>query len=361
MKLEDFDYELPASSIAQEPADRRDSSRLMVLDRSTGQSDARGFSDIVEYLRPGDVLVLNNARVYPARVRYRRPGGGDGEVLFLEPLSNSPTSPRIPRVAHSWEVLLRPAKWARKQERVSLAGAVDLEIVEDLGAGRFEVVVRREGRELDSSEVVELCESVGEMPLPPYIKRGSQDGRSALDGERYQTVFANEACAAAAPTAGLHFTRELLDALVLQGVEVVEVTHQVGLGTFLPLRDDTLLSESLHSEWSHIDECAAGKVLAAKREGRRVVAVGTTCVRALESFAKANTPVPYQARTELFIRPGFEFQIVDALLTNFHLPCSSLLLLVSAFAGREKILGTYERAVELGFRFYSYGDAMLIL
>jgi S-adenosylmethionine:tRNA ribosyltransferase-isomerase len=361
MTLDDFDYYLPPERIAQEPTMRRDASRLMVLDRDSGTTRLEEFNAIVDLFRPGDLVVLNNARVFPARVRTRRSGGGKSEVLFLEPLDESPRSPRPPTRENSWEALIRPARWARKQKTIALEDDVELEVVCEIGEGRFEVRVEREGHTLEAAEVVALCEKIGEVPLPPYIKRIDSDGRAARDVERYQTIFAESACAAAAPTAGLHFTQSIFDSLHAAGVDRVEITHQVGLGTFLPLREDDVERSTLHSEWSLVPIEVGEKINAARSEGRRIVAVGTTTARALESFAIANTPLPYHARTELFIQPGFEFQLVDAMVTNFHLPRSSLLYLVSAFASREQILLAYQRAIAEQFRFYSYGDAMFIV
>ena len=266
---------------------------------------------------------------------------------------------------NTWEALVRPAKWARKQETIpldsiALNNDAELVIVEEIGDGRFEVQVRAAGAILDADAVVSLCERIGEMPLPPYIKRSGSDTRSVGDAERYQTIFAEKACAAAAPTAGLHFTEDLFKSLDAAGVTRLEITHQVGLGTFLPLRDEDVERHTLHSEWSLISHDVGTKILGARAEGKRVVAVGTTTVRALESFALAEASLPYHARTELFIQPDFEFKLVDAMVTNFHLPRSSLLFLVSAFAGRENILRAYETAIANEFRFYSYGDAMFI-
>ncbi len=358
-----YDYDLPDELIAQEPAPRREGSRLLVVDRSSGAIESGEFPDLVRHLRAGDLLVVNDARVFPARVRLRRSGGGDAELFLLCPAPCHPDDPAPP-----WEAIVRPARWARSLRARGAPLALEPgergaagKIVSEIGEGRFVVTIEREGRPLDPDEVVALCERIGEVPLPPYIHREDSDPRRERDRERYQTVYARDPVAVAAPTAGLHFTEEILAALERAGVERVSITHQVGLGTFQPIRSADLRSHELHEEQSSITPEAGARILETRREGRRVVAVGTTTVRALESFALSGAGPGYAAPTRLFIRPGHRFRLVDALITNFHLPRSSLLVLVSAFAGRDLILGAYRRAVEERFRFYSYGDAMLIV
>jgi S-adenosylmethionine:tRNA ribosyltransferase-isomerase len=311
----------------------------------------------------GDLLVVNDARVFPARFRLRRAGGGDSEVLLLEPCRGAAGA------GPAWEAIFWPARWARRLfkrgEAVPVGGGepegAQLRVVGELEQGRFQVLVTRGGEALAPEAVIALCEARGEVPLPPYIERSRSGRLDAEDRERYQTVYARAPVAVAAPTAGLHFTPAILERLRERGVETATITHQIGLGTFQPIREDDIGRHRMHSEFSTIDEPAARAILRAREEGRRITAVGTTTVRALESFALAGTPVPHRARTELFIRPGHRFALVDRLLTNFHLPKSSLLVLVSAFAGRDLVLEAYRRAIEAGLRFYSYGDAMLVL
>ena len=355
IRLEDYDFELPPELIAQIPAAKREHSRLLVLDRTTGALTFTRFAGIGEFLRPGDLLVVNDARVFPARLWGRRPSGAKVEVLLLATLDVG--SPR-------WRALLRPARSARRHRTIPLdaAGGAEARVLAEEESGRFVVELWRGGAVLDREAVLALCEEAGEMPLPPYIERTPGDPRRALDRERYQTVYARSSGAAAAPTAGLHFSPSLLAELEARGIETVPVTLMVGLGTFQPLREEALRAGRLHHEEAAIEAGPAARILAARKEGRRVVAVGTTSVRTLESWSAAGAAgIAWSARTDLFIAPPFQFTMVDALVTNFHLPRSSLLLLVSAFAGRERILDAYRRAIEAGFRFFSYGDAMLIL
>ncbi len=379
--LDDFDYDLPPELVAQEPARARDASRLLVLDRKGDASDLEilPFRGILSHLDERDVLVVNDARVFPARLRFALGEAAPGEALLLEPVladGEKTWTWDLSRAGPSWEALVRPARRVRRiitdtARRLPLivtsdAGRVretgiELELVRELGGGRFELRVLDGGRPLSPPEVIELCDRVGVIPLPPYIRRKAADALRESDRQRYQTVYAHSPCAVAAPTAGLHFTVEILDELRRRGVETLSVTHQVGIGTFLPLRERELDRSKLHAEWTSIDAETASRLAAARRRGRRVVAVGTTTVRALESFAAAGMPSPYRERTELFIRPGHVFRLVDAMVTNFHLPRSSLLVLVSAFAGRDRILDAYHFAIANRLRFYSYGDAMLII
>jgi S-adenosylmethionine:tRNA ribosyltransferase-isomerase len=333
----DFDYDLPAASIAQEPAPRGES-RLLALDRQGPERHAR-VSDLPRLLRPGDLLVLNDTRVIPARLYGRSAGGGRMEILLIE------------RVAErEWEALVKPGRRARP-------GAV-FELAEGLAA---EVVDKREdGRHrLCFTEPIEPhLDQLGHIPLPPYIHRPD----TAEDRERYQTVFARQPGAVAAPTAGLHFTTALLEEIAAAGVEIARVTLHVGIGTFKPVSAERIEEHRMESERYEIGEETAGAIQRARDAGRRIMAVGTTVVRTLESAAQAGEGEVRAGSnaTALFITPGYRFQVVDVLLTNFHLPCSTLLMLVSAFAGRERVLAAYEEAIREGYRFYSYGDAMLV-
>jgi S-adenosylmethionine:tRNA ribosyltransferase-isomerase len=312
MRSDELDYDLPAELIAQHPAGRRDSSRLLVFDRGSGQLRHRTFAELPDELA-GELVVVNDTRVVPARIKGRRPSGGEAEVLLLERIGGA-----------EWEALARPSRRLRPGDRVGAA-----ELVEPLGEGRWRV-------RLDGAPA-------GEMPLPPYIHERLDDP------ERYQTVYAREEGSAAAPTAGLHFTPELLGSL-----DVERVTLHVGLDTFRPLAADTLEEHRLHSERYAVDPAAWERI----RTAERVLAVGTTTTRVLESLARG---APLEGRTDLFITPGFEFRRVDALLTNFHLPRSTLLALVMAFAGVEETRALYRVAIAEHYRFYSFGDATLIL
>ncbi|HKP86364.1 MAG TPA: tRNA preQ1(34) S-adenosylmethionine ribosyltransferase-isomerase QueA [Blastocatellia bacterium] len=355
MLVSDFDYELPERLIAQEPAARRERSRLLVVDRAKAAFADSIFERLPQYLRSGDVLVLNNTRVFPARLIGRRLRvtprgetilGGRVEVFLVSQLE--------PMV---WEALVRPGKSLLPGARVEFArGKLAAEVIHWREFGRRIIRFESEG---DFDEIVDR---IGRTPLPPYIKRDEED---RLDAERYQTVYARERGAVAAPTAGLHFTRELLDQARERGVEIVEITLHVGYGTFQPVRVERVEDHHVEPERYSIGEEAARAINRALDEGRRVIAVGTTTTRALESAARAATQhrvaaSPRAAVTDLFIYPGFEFRVISGMVTNFHLPQSSLLMLVSAFAGRELVLEAYHHAVANEYHFYSYGDAMLI-
>jgi S-adenosylmethionine:tRNA ribosyltransferase-isomerase len=356
MRTADFDYVLPPELIAQQPAPKRDESRLLVLRRADGRVEHRKFRDLLDFLRAGDVLVLNNSRVIPARLRgVNAKTGGKFEVFLLE--ENAP---------NDWWCLTRPGKNARVGTQIILCDArsqptkMVATVVEANAAGH---------RRLTFSGTPDLrreLESIGEIPLPPYIERKTAQ---AGDRKRYQTVFAQPAGSVAAPTAGLHFTETLLDEIRARGVEVCFVTLHVGLGTFQPVKVETLAAHTMHEERFELGEETVRAVNQAKAAGRRVIAVGTTAVRVLESVAAKNTGKlnVCRGKTNIFIYPPYQFQIVDALLTNFHLPRSTLLMLVSAFAapsetrGREMVLSAYAEAIRERYRFFSYGDAMLIL
>jgi S-adenosylmethionine:tRNA ribosyltransferase-isomerase len=358
MRTADFDFALPPERIAQHPALRRDESRLLVLPRAGGRVEHRIFREVLEYLRAGDVLVLNNSRVIPARLRATQAhSGGRFEILLLEE-----------NARNDWWAMLRPGKRARPGTSVVLhdpqAGPTDVHatVMEVNEAG---------DRRLQFSGTPDLSlelDRLGEVPLPPYIARRDAN-EMGEDRERYQTVFAKTGGSVAAPTAGLHFTPELLEQIRSRGVQICFVTLHVGPGTFLPVKTGVLAEHRMHEERFELGEATAHAANEAKAAGRRVLAVGTTTVRVLESVAAQNGGklVKNSGKTGIFIHPPFRFQIVDGLLTNFHLPRSTLLMLVSAFAapeetrGRELILSVYAQAIQAGYRFYSYGDAMFIL
>ncbi len=345
MNLSEFDYELPAELIAQQPLEKRDASRMLVLNRKErGWVDAK-FDSFFQYLEPDDVLVLNNTRVFPARLIGRRdPTGGKVEVLLVRQIE--------PKV---WEALMRPGHRLTKGSRLRFAeGTVLAEIVAVLDGG-----LRVLSFECDGA-FEEVLDEAGEIPLPPYIKR--PEGSTPQDRERYQTVYANSPGAVAAPTAGLHFTEKLLTRLRDRSVKIVEITLHVGYGTFAPVRVEDIGQHRVAPERSTISAKTATVINGARAEGRRIIAVGTTTTRALESAVNAEGKIEDRdGLAAITITPGYTFRITDALLTNFHLPQSSLLLLVSAFAGPKLVLEAYRHAVERSYRFYSYGDCMLIL
>ena len=339
MKTSDFDYELPEELIAQTPAEPRDSSRMLCYRRDTDEVSHRIFRDLPEILRPGDLLVRNNTRVLPARLYGFTPHGGKVEVLLLKRRSLA-----------EWEVLVKPGKKAREGAELFFSEELSLVVKGRTGEGERIVAFRYDGVFED------IISRLGEMPLPPYIHE------KLADGERYQTVYSKVNGSAAAPTAGLHFTPALFDRLREKGVETADILLHVGLGTFRPVKAEEITGHHMHSEYYEIDEVNADKINRAKREGRRVIAVGTTSVRTLESVADENGFVrPCRGNTEIFIFPGYRFRCVDGLITNFHLPKSTLIMLISAFLGREKMLELYNLAVKNRYRFFSFGDAMLLL
>ncbi|MFQ5678502.1 MAG: tRNA preQ1(34) S-adenosylmethionine ribosyltransferase-isomerase QueA [Gemmatimonadota bacterium] len=362
-----FDYPFPAGLVARHPPARRGDSRLMVVDRRSGELTDRTFESLAELFPPRDLLVVNDSRVFPARLRGRKPTGARAELLLLRPVGGSAApaasgggaglggsgrdagsddaSPR------TWEALVRPGGKLKPGRRVGVADGFEVLILESLPGGRR--LVRLEG----DRDPWTLIRRHGQVPLPPYLGREAE----AADRERYQTVYARRRGSVAAPTAGLHFTRELLDRLRQREVEIVPLTLHVGVGTFRPVQAARPSEHRLHPERYRVEPAAAEAVNAARRRGARVWAVGTTVVRVLETLAGEDGTVrPGSGWTELFIHPPYEFRIVDRLLTNFHLPRSSLLMLVCAFGGRELILRAYGRAVRDRYRFYSYGDAMLV-
>ena len=338
MKLTDFMYDLPEQRIAQTPVEPRDHSRLMVLHRGTGAIEHRHFYDVIEYLNPGDVLVINEAKVIPARLYGARPAGGAVEVLLLKQLGPK-----------RYETLVKPGKKLRPGAEVSFGdGRLKGHIVESTDVGGRIVEFECEG----SFEAA--LDALGEMPLPPYIHE------KLADRDRYQTVYAKQDGSAAAPTAGLHFTPELLNRIREKGVEIVPVLLHVGLGTFRPVKAENIEEHEMHSEYFEVTPQAAERINAARQSGGRIIAVGTTSVRTLESAAEDGRLVAKRGDTNIFIKPGYRFQLVDALITNFHLPGSTLIMLVSALYDRERILEAYKTAVDMEYRFFSFGDAMLI-
>ena len=343
MNVADFDYELPPERIAQHPLPRRDASRLLVLERSSGTTAHRRFRDLTRLLVPGDLLVLNDTRVIPARLIGRKSTGGRVELLLLE------------RQDRIWRCLVQASRKPAVGSTLAFDGGLAGRILERFGE-EWSVDLTH-----GSGDVERELERVGAMPLPPYIKRDAGKPPPVDDRERYQTVFAERAGAVAAPTAGLHFTPELLQALRESGVELAFLTLHVGPGTFVPVRSERVEEHRMQAERFVLSQAVAGAVERTRGRGGRVVAVGTTVVRTLESRADdSGRVIAGSGRAELFIYPGYRFRVVDAMLTNFHLPRSTLLMLVSAFAGRERILSAYREAVRRGYRFYSYGDAMLL-
>lgn len=341
LTTEDFDFDLPEELIAQTPLADRSASRLLVLDRKSGAISDKHFADIVDELNPGDALVMNDTRVLPARLYGEKPDtGGHLEVLLL-----------TNQEGDTWETLIKPAKRAKVGTKISFGdGRLQAVVEEELEHGGRIITFTYEGIFL------EILESLGEMPLPPYIKERLEDP------ERYQTVYAKENGSAAAPTAGLHFTKELLEKIQAKGVELVYLTLHVGLGTFRPVSVDNIADHQMHSEFYRLTEDAAAKLRAVKANGGRIVAVGTTSIRTLESIGTkfAGEIKADSGWTDIFITPSYTFKVVDAFSTNFHLPKSTLVMLVSAFAGREHVLNAYQHAIEEGYRFFSFGDAMFV-
>lgn len=340
MKTSDFNFELPEELIAQTPLERRDSSRLLTLDKNTGAVGHHHFYDLPDFLRPGDCLVLNDSRVLPARLIGHRPTGGTCEVLLL-----------VDRGEGCWECLVRPGKKLRTGAQIIFGqGQLTATIERELEDGKRLVQFHYQGIFL------EILEELGKMPLPPYIKAELENQ------ERYQTVYSKVVGSAAAPTAGLHFTPELLDNIQEMGVKVCYVTLHVGLGTFRPVKAEDIRDHEMHSEFCMISQETADIINQTKRNGGRVICVGTTSCRTIESFAAEDgTMTQRSGWTNIFIYPGYRFKVLDALVTNFHLPQSTLIMLVSALAGREHVLNAYQEAVKEKYRFFSFGDAMFIV
>lgn len=340
MKTSDFYYDLPPELIAQTPLERRDGSRLLTLNKETGETEHKHFYDLPGFLRPGDCLVLNDSRVLPARLLgHRDPTGGAVEVLLL-----------IDRGEKVWECLVRPGKKVKPGTKLSFGdGALTADVVGEVEGGNRLIRFHYEGIFL------EVLEGLGKMPLPPYIKE------ELADPERYQTVYSREVGSAAAPTAGLHFTKALLDDIEAMGVDIAYVTLHVGLGTFRPVKEEEILDHEMHAEYCMISAESAEKMNRAKARGGRVICVGTTSCRTVESWADEDGTMRESAGwTSIYIYPGYKFKVLDGLVTNFHLPESTLVMLVSALAGREQVLAAYKEAVEEKYRFFSFGDAMFI-
>lgn len=339
MKKSDFYFDLPEELIAQTPLEQRDHSRLLHLDKRTGEIEHMHFYELAELLHEGDCLVLNNSRVLPARLIGSRLTGGSVELVLLRDLGEG-----------RWECLSRPGRKTRPGTELSFGNGELTAVVESVAEGGNRIV-----RFSYEGIFLEVLERLGKMPLPPYIKAELEDS------ERYQTVYSKELGSAAAPTAGLHFTPELLEKLSQRGVKICYVTLHVGLGTFRPVKEDEIENHEMHSEFCIIPEETARIVTETKRSGGRVICVGTTSCRTVESFANADGSLPASSGwTDIFIYPGYKFKCLDALVTNFHLPESTLIMLVSALAGREKVLNAYNIAVQERYRFFSFGDAMFI-
>ncbi len=340
MKTADFDYDLPQELIAQDPLEQRDSSRLLILDKETGERTHKIFHDIIDYLHKGDCLVINNTKVIPARLIGEREGtGGKVEVLLLKRRSDN-----------VWETLVKPGKKARPGMRLSFGGGLlHAEVQEVVDEGNRLIRFEYEGI------FEEILDQLGQMPLPPYITH------QLKDKNRYQTVYAKYEGSAAAPTAGLHFTEELLEQIQAKGVKIARVTLHVGLGTFRPVKVEDVTEHHMHTEFYHVSEEAADIINETKKQGGRVICVGTTSCRTIESAADDHGIVhATEGDTDIFIYPGYQFKVLDCLITNFHLPESTLLMLVSALAGKENIMAAYREAVEMRYRFFSFGDAMFI-
>lgn len=341
MDVKDFDYELPEELIAQDPLKERSASRLMVLGRKSGTVEHRKFTDILEYLNPGDCLVINNTKVIPARLFGTKKETGAGiEILLLKRREND-----------IWETLVKPGKKAKPGTTIVFAdGLLTGKVIDVAEDGNRLIQFSYEGI------FEEILDRLGQMPLPPYITHQLQDKN------RYQTVYAKHDGSAAAPTAGLHFTKELLEQVHQKGVEIAEITLHVGLGTFRPVKTANILEHHMHSEFYMVSAEAAEKINCARKLGHKVISVGTTSTRTLESAADENGMLHEKnGWTDIFIYPGYEFKVIDGLITNFHLPQSTLVMLVSAFAGRDHVLSAYRTAVQESYRFFSFGDAMLIV
>ncbi|BDD86433.1 tRNA preQ1(34) S-adenosylmethionine ribosyltransferase-isomerase QueA [Desulfofustis limnaeus] len=352
-----FDYDLPEQRIAQFPTDRREQSRLLVLERGSGRRHHLLFADIVGFIRPGDLLVVNNTKVFPARLQGKKESGGKAELFLLnypepDPAGGPPSSTR----SFTCEALIKSSRRPSLGSRIMVNERCSCLILTDLERGKWRVRL-----DVDSSlSLADLLNASGQVPLPPYIKR--PDGPSPGDAARYQTVYAERPGAVAAPTAGLHFSVELLDLLRERGVGLASITLHVGYGTFAPVESEDIRSHAIHREYVEVPESTAQMIRATKAAGNAVWAIGTTTVRTLEFAGRGNGGVePLAGWCDLYITPGFTFRVVDRLVTNFHLPRSSLLFLVAALCGREVLLSCYREAIGSGYRFYSYGDAMAII
>lgn len=343
MKLSEFDYHLPQELIAQKPADKRECSKMMVLDRSYQAVEHKYFYEIVDLLTPNDLLVINNTKVIKARVFAKKDTGANIEIFILRAIDDT-----------TWECLLKPSKRIKSATKLYLKNNFEVDVVDSIGDGKWIIKT--------PSEFETILNEVGNMPLPPYIKREEVDENQNLDNERYQTVYAKNPGAVAAPTAGLHFTPEIIQALKSKGVNIAEVTLHVGLGTFKPVMAENIEDHVMHQEYYHLAEESSNVINSYKSSGKRIIAVGTTSIRVLETISNGNNGkiLPSSGWSDIFIYPGYKFKVIDGCITNFHLPGSTLLMLVSALAGKEFILDAYKKAIKHNYRFYSYGDCMFI-
>jgi len=342
MKIEEFDYTLPSSLIAQYPSPQRGESSLMIIHRSEGTIEHRAFRDLPNYLNPGDLLVINNTRVFPARLIGKKETGGKVEILLISPTNGT---------MEEWNVLIKGSGKVRPQAQIQFSQEL-LGEMKEVKDGRGRIRLSSQG------EVMDLIRKVGRVPLPPYIKREDEP----LDKDRYQTVFAEREGSIAAPTAGLHFTQDLLQSLRNQGVNAAWITLHIGLGTFTPVKTKNIEDHMMDAEWIEISEQTAQEIEKTRLRGGRIIAVGTTTTRALESFSDGHSGVKCgKGITSLFIYPPYHFKVIDGLITNFHLPKSTLIMQVSAFSGKDLLAKAYQEAIDKKYRFYSYGDAMLIL
>jgi len=368
--LSAYNYPLPPENIAQHPADRREDSRLFVLHRETDAREHRTFTNIVDLLQPGDLLVINDTKVFPARLLGQKDTGGKAEVfllsypLLIEDTEDKPATPGSRGIRPSLAVsatavataLIKSSKRPRQGSTITINNDLSCTILEQLGEGRVRIALHYDRHK----GLTEILKDHGQIPLPPYIAR--TNGSTAEDSNRYQTVYANQPGAVAAPTAGLHFSETLLEKIRGKGVSIARITLHVGYGTFAPVRTEAILDHTIHQEYVHISKENAEKINTVRQEGGKIWAVGTTTVRALEFAGNQEGKVqPTDGWCDLYIVPGYRFKVIDNLITNFHLPQSSLLFLVSALCGRERLLDCYREAITLGYRFYSYGDAMAIM
>lgn len=353
--LEAYDFILPEKNIAQKPADKRDNSRLLVIHRQKDQLEHQQFSSISQYISPGDMLIVNDTKVFPARLHGKKETGGKVEIFLLGYPTPVKEDQQKGIQQSSVQVLMKSSKRPKPESRITLTAKLSCVVQKLMDGGKAEILLEHDQEE----DLATLLEECGQVPLPPYIER--KEGTTAEDKKRYQTVYANQPGAVAAPTAGLHFTEELLKSLQEKGVETGSVTLHVGYGTFAPVREDDITKHDIHHEYVQVNSELVEKITRVKKAGGKIWAVGTTTVRALEFAAQNGSLEPAEGWCNLYILPGFEFKVIDHLITNFHLPKSSLLFLVSALCGREKLLAYYQTAIEKGYRFYSYGDAMLII
>ncbi len=358
MLLSEYDYNLPEELIAQLPADKRDNSRMMVLNRKDRTISHKHFYDIVDLIDKNTLLVMNNTKVLPARLIGYKDTGAKIEVFLLKQAENTITDNKVPQEQHLWDVLIKPSKRVKPDTIIKISDELSVKAIkrlEENGEWLVELI-------FDGNNVLDVLHRNGQIPLPPYIERKIQnEDLKKLDFERYQTVYAKDEGSVAAPTAGLHFTQEILQKLQDKGVELAYVTLNVGLGTFRPVQCENVENHKMHSETFEISEKAAEQINRAKKEGKQIIAVGTTTVRTLETaFQKYGCIQPCHDHSELFIYPPYEFKVIDKLITNFHLPKSTLLMLVSALAGKDFIFEAYNEAIKNNYRFFSYGDCMFI-